>query len=167
MCQLQSNHRCQNLVVFSIPYSLTTTEGELAKLRQQLRRNHRREEAEELAITSRPQTLQAYLEACHSFSLAIQVVTDRSLTTQGHTINPTGRVFPRRIILWDDFATAQDEVWAHFLDQQFSSQPLFPSQHRLDYVMSLVASKQRNRALELRTRYCRKSGAETRRGGVR
>ncbi|WQF90407.1 Putative protein kinase [Colletotrichum destructivum] len=136
-------------------------EGELAKLRQQLREEqqrreeaerrreeeqhrreeaeHQREEAEELAKTSRPKTLQAYLEACHSLSLAIQVVTDRSLTTQGDTTNPTGRIYPRRIIPWDDFATAQEEVWAHFLDQQFSSQPLFPSQHQLDYVMSLVS----------------------------
>ncbi|WQF90494.1 hypothetical protein CDEST_15508 [Colletotrichum destructivum] len=82
-------------------------EGELAKLRQELREEqHRREEAEELL---RPQTFSAYLETCHSLSLAIQVATDRSLTTPGdttNTTNPTNQIFPRRIILWDNFATA-------------------------------------------------------------
>jgi hypothetical protein len=60
----------------------------------------RREEAERIA---RPQTLMPYLEACHSLSLAIDIVTDRSLTTQGDPTNPVGRVYPQRIIPWDDF----------------------------------------------------------------
>ncbi|CAI0649780.1 unnamed protein product [Colletotrichum noveboracense] len=89
---------------------------------------------------SQPQTLQAYLEACHSLSLAIQIITDRSLTTQGDTTNPTGRIFPRRIIPWDDFATAQEGIWAQLPPgASFSSQPLFPSQHQLDYVMTLLS----------------------------
>ncbi|KAF9872599.1 hypothetical protein CkaCkLH20_09778 [Colletotrichum karsti] len=96
-------------------------------------------EAEELTKASQPQTLQAYLEACHSLSLAIQIVTDRSLTTQGDTTNPTGRIFPQRIIPWDDFPTAQEGIWAQLPPGgSFSSQPLFPSQHQLDYVMSLI-----------------------------
>ncbi|KAE9565880.1 hypothetical protein CGMCC3_g17941 [Colletotrichum fructicola] len=123
-------------------------EAELAKLRRQLREadrrlgeeQRRREEAEELAKASQPQTIQAYLAACHSLSLAIQAVTDRSLTTQGDTTNPTGRIFPQRIIPWDDFATAQEGIWAQLSPGgSFSSQPLFPSQHQLDYVMSLVS----------------------------
>ncbi|KAF6821137.1 hypothetical protein CPLU01_12564 [Colletotrichum plurivorum] len=123
-------------------------EAEVARLRQEiLEERHRREEAErrrdeaeELTKTSQPQTLQTYLEACHSLSLSIQVVTDRSLTTQGDTTNPTGRIFPQRIIPWDDFITAQEEIWAQLSPGgSFSSQPLFPSQHQLDYVMSLVS----------------------------
>ncbi|KAK3938277.1 hypothetical protein QBC46DRAFT_365611 [Diplogelasinospora grovesii] len=44
------------------------------------------------------------------------------------TTKPTGRLFPRRIIRWDDFLT----------DQVFCSQPAFPSQHQLEYVKSLL-----------------------------
>jgi hypothetical protein len=42
--------------------------------------------------------LEPYLEACHALNLAIKVVTDRSLTTQGDTTNPAGRVYLRRIL---------------------------------------------------------------------
>ncbi|KAH0421175.1 hypothetical protein CcaCcLH18_13593 [Colletotrichum camelliae] len=56
------------------------------------------------------------------------------------TTNPTGRIFPRRIIPWDDFATAQEGIWAQLPPgAPFSSQPLFPSQHQLDYVMTLLS----------------------------
>ncbi|RYP01932.1 hypothetical protein DL764_006027 [Monosporascus ibericus] len=99
----------------------------------------RREQAEELAKASQPQTLQQYLEAGHSLSLAIRVVTDRSLTTQGDTTNPTGRIYPQRIIPWDGFAAKQEGVW-HRLSTgpSFSSQPIFPSSNQLEYVTSLI-----------------------------
>ncbi|KXJ84855.1 hypothetical protein Micbo1qcDRAFT_169896, partial [Microdochium bolleyi] len=99
----------------------------------------RREVAEELATASQLQALPQYLEACHSLDLAIQVVTDRSLTTQGDTTNPTGRLFPRRIIPWDDFSTKQEEVWDDLsIGSLFSSVLAFPSQHQLEYVRSLL-----------------------------
>jgi hypothetical protein len=64
---------------------------EIERLRKQLREERRlreeeqrrREEAEERAGASQPLTLHQYLETCHSLSLAIEVVTDSSLTTQG------------------------------------------------------------------------------------
>ncbi|EPE03243.1 serine threonine protein kinase [Ophiostoma piceae UAMH 11346] len=99
----------------------------------------RREEAEDRADASRPLTLQQYLEACHSLSLAIEVITDRSLTTQGDTTNPTGRIYPRRIIPWTTFAKEQENVWDQLsFSPSFSSQATFPSQHQLDYVRSLL-----------------------------
>ncbi|KAI1839791.1 hypothetical protein JX266_013997 [Neoarthrinium moseri] len=100
----------------------------------------RREEAEELAKETRPQALEQYLEACHSLSLAIQVVTDRSLTTQGDTTNPTGRIYPRRIIPWDDFAAGQEAIWERLTGGSFSSQPVFPTSNQLAYVRSLIHS---------------------------
>jgi hypothetical protein len=107
--------------------------------RRALQEQHRREEAEELAKASQPQTLQQYLKACHSLSLAIQVVTDRSLTTHGDPTNPTGRIFPRRIIPWDDFATKQQEIWDQLsIGHSFCSQPVFPSPNQLEYVTSLI-----------------------------
>ena len=80
----------------------------------------RREEAEELAKSSLPLTLQQYLEACHSLDVSVDVVTDRSLTTQGDTTNPTGRIFPRRIIPWVDFPQRQQEIWKGYLIPGFS-----------------------------------------------
>ncbi|RYO84972.1 hypothetical protein DL764_009246 [Monosporascus ibericus] len=99
----------------------------------------RREEAEKAAKSSQPQALQQYLEACHSLSRTIQVVTDRSLTTQGDTTNPTGRIFPRRITPWHDFPAEQEAVWDLLsAGQSFPSGPIFPSPNQLEYVMSLI-----------------------------
>ncbi|KAI8954159.1 hypothetical protein F4801DRAFT_534524 [Xylaria longipes] len=114
----------------------------IAEEEQSLRKEEqrRREDAEKLAEGSRPQALRQYLEACHSLSLAIQVVTDRSLTTQGDTTNPTGRIYPRRIIPWHDFPTRQESIWDRLLtDQPFCSDAIFPSSHQLDYVASLIS----------------------------
>ncbi|KAB5560312.1 hypothetical protein GE09DRAFT_1173007 [Coniochaeta sp. 2T2.1] len=81
----------------------------------------RREEAEALAEASQPQALQPYLGLCHSLNLSIQVLTDRSSTTQGDTTTPT------------------EEIWNHVSKSQlFCSQPAFPSQHQLEYVKSLL-----------------------------
>ncbi|KAI1407697.1 hypothetical protein F5Y13DRAFT_123197 [Hypoxylon sp. FL1857] len=98
----------------------------------------RREEAEDIARASLPQTLEPYLEACHTLSLAVDVVTDRSLTTQGDTTNPVGRIYPQRIIPWDDFPSRQEEIWNQLFEQSFTTQYVFPSQHQLDYVRSLI-----------------------------
>ncbi len=57
---------------------------------------------------SQPQTLQQYLEARHSLDLDIQVVTQPYLTTQGDTVDPTGRIFPPRIVPWGDFTARQE-----------------------------------------------------------
>ena len=121
------------------PFTKTTSE-EIEELRRLLREEQRRrEEAEQLAKQSQPQSLQQYLEACHSLNLAIQVVTDPSLTTQGDTTNPTGRIFPQRIIPWDDFVEKQEEVWEKLsIGQLFSTAAAFPSQHQLEYVKSVL-----------------------------
>ncbi|KAH7115499.1 hypothetical protein B0J13DRAFT_533387 [Dactylonectria estremocensis] len=99
----------------------------------------RREAAEERAGASQPLTLHQYLETCHSLSLTFEVVTDRSLATQGDTTNPTGRIYPRRIIPWTTFAREQEQVWNQLsFSPPFSSQATFPSRHQLDYVRSLL-----------------------------
>ncbi|KAH8744555.1 hypothetical protein F5883DRAFT_634226 [Diaporthe sp. PMI_573] len=106
--------------------------------RQREDEQRRREEAEEAAKTSRPLTLEPYLESCHSLSRAIEVVTDRSLTTQGETTNPVGRVYPRRIIPWEDFPKRQEQIWDRLSEPSFTTQEAFPSQHQLEYVRSLI-----------------------------
>lgn len=113
-------------------------EQRLREEAQRLREEEQRlrEEAEEVAKT---QTLDRYLELCHSLSLAIDVITDRSLTTQGDTTNPVGRIYPRRIIPWDDFPAGQEEIWNLLSEPSFTSQPAFPSQHQVDYVRSLIS----------------------------
>ncbi|OAA58594.1 Protein kinase-like domain protein [Niveomyces insectorum RCEF 264] len=106
-------------------------EEEVARLRQAL------EQAEAAASASRPQTLDAFLETCHSLSLAIDVVTDKSLTTKGETTNPVGRVYPRRIVPWSDFPARQERIWHLLADSSFASDAVFPSRHQMDYVRSL------------------------------
>ncbi|KAM6513630.1 hypothetical protein FALCPG4_016013 [Fusarium falciforme] len=111
----------------------------LEEQHQREEEQRRREEAEERADASRPLTLQQYLETCHSLSLDIEIITDRSLTTQGDTTNPTGRIYPRRIIPWATFAREQEHVWDELsFSPSFSSQAAFPSRHQLDYVRSLL-----------------------------
>ncbi|KAK4654407.1 hypothetical protein QC762_0065280 [Podospora pseudocomata] len=98
----------------------------------------RREKAEEVARKSQLQALEGYLETCHSLSLAIQVVTDRSLTTQGDTTNPIGRLYPQRIAEWHDFPARQEEIWEQLSIPSFADNPVFPSQHQMAYVESLI-----------------------------
>ncbi|KAK0630868.1 hypothetical protein B0T17DRAFT_607648 [Bombardia bombarda] len=106
---------------------------------KRLRENAERLQEKTEQIT-RPQTLMPYLEACHSLSLAIQVVTRRSMTTQGNPTNPVGRLYPRRIIPWDDFPARQEEIWEQLSEPSFTSQHQFPSQTQMDYVRSLIGS---------------------------
>ncbi|KAK0616010.1 hypothetical protein B0T17DRAFT_496688 [Bombardia bombarda] len=113
-------------------------DDETARLRQAIAESKRlREKAEQI---TRPQTLMPYLKACHSLSLAIQVVTRRSMTTQGNPTNPVGRLYPRRIIPWDDFPARQEEIWEQLSEPSFTSQHQFPSQTQMDYVRSLIGS---------------------------
>ncbi|GKU14031.1 unnamed protein product, partial [Fusarium langsethiae] len=113
---------------------------ELERLRKQLEEEQRRREAaEKRASASQPLSLNSYLETCHTLRLAIDIVTDRSLTTQGDTTNPTGRFYPRRIVPWDAFPTEQEKVWADLaFSPSFAAQSSFPSRHQLEYVESLL-----------------------------
>lgn len=119
-----------------------TTRLEIVRLRELLAQSEhareeadrRREEAEQVAAKSRPLSLRPYLEECHSVSLALQVVRDRSLTTQGETTDPTGRIFPKRIIPWDGFKSIQEDTWNQLSDDEWSSYETFPSSHQLSYV---------------------------------
>lgn len=107
------------------------------RLREEEQR--RREEAAECAIASQPLALHQYLEICHSLSLAMEIVTDRSLTTQGDTTNPTRQIYPRRIIPWAEFPREQEKIWEKISrSPNFSSTANFPSRHQLDYVRSLL-----------------------------
>ncbi|KAL2177078.1 uncharacterized protein P884DRAFT_259892 [Thermothelomyces heterothallicus CBS 202.75] len=109
---------------------------ELQRRREEEQR--RREEAEEAAKASQPLQLPDYIEACHKLSLNIKVVTDPALTTQGDTTDPVGRVYPRRILRWDDFPAKQEEIWDKLFDSSFASRRVFPSKHQLDYVQSVI-----------------------------
>ncbi|KAI1145883.1 hypothetical protein F4825DRAFT_442461 [Nemania diffusa] len=118
----------------------SSTQEELDSLRALLKEEQRRrEEAEIRAEGSRLQSLQQYLDRCHSLlSLSIHVETDPLSTTQGDTTNPTGRVFPRRIVPWHDFSARQEHIWGMLADQPFCDHAIFPSPHQLDYVASLI-----------------------------
>ncbi|KFY19664.1 hypothetical protein V493_07870, partial [Pseudogymnoascus sp. VKM F-4281 (FW-2241)] len=94
----------------------------------------RRREAAE--AESQPKNLIEYLETCHRFSLALKVITDKSLSTKGDATVPTGRPFPRRIVPWEDFPAQQEKIWGKLsISPGFNSQRVFPSEHQLDYVL--------------------------------
>ncbi|KAJ4313475.1 hypothetical protein N0V84_009400 [Fusarium piperis] len=97
-----------------------------------------REEAEKI---TRSLTLQPFLETCHSLSLGIKIITDVTLTTQGDTTNPTGRVYPKQIIPWTTFAEEQEKVWDKLASSSsFPSRPVFTTPHNLDYVKHWLPS---------------------------
>ncbi|KAH7418838.1 hypothetical protein BKA64DRAFT_565249 [Cadophora sp. MPI-SDFR-AT-0126] len=76
---------------------------------------------------------------CHGFSVALEVITDATLTTQGDTTRPSGRLFPQRIVPWDDFPTQQEGVWQKLsTNTDFHSQRVYPSAHQLDYVQKYL-----------------------------
>ncbi|KAL6406443.1 Ankyrin repeat, PH and SEC7 domain containing protein secG [Ilyonectria robusta] len=111
--------------------------GEEQRRREEEQRQ--REEAEQRASASQLLTIHQYLETCHSLHLAVKAVTDRSLTTQGDTTNPTGRIYPQRVIPWETFASEQEKVWEELSSSRsFFTDSVFPSQHQLEYVKSLL-----------------------------
>ncbi|OBT55411.1 hypothetical protein VE04_03612 [Pseudogymnoascus sp. 24MN13] len=59
----------------------------LSKPKNEQDKEQRRREAAEAG--SQLKNLIEYLEACHTFSLALKVITDKSLSTQGYTYRPT------------------------------------------------------------------------------
>ncbi|KFY32084.1 hypothetical protein V493_00527, partial [Pseudogymnoascus sp. VKM F-4281 (FW-2241)] len=100
-------------------------------LREEEQRRREAAEAE-----SQPKNLIEYLETCHSFSLALKVITDKSLSTRGDTTVPTGRPYPQRIVPWGDFPAQQEKIWEKLsISPDFNSQRVFPSEHQLDYVL--------------------------------
>lgn len=95
----------------------------------------RREAAEADAQQAQPKALIEYLDACHSFSLALEVVTDATSTTQGDTTKPAGRPYPQRILPWDEFPRLQEKIWERLSGSaRFNSQRVYPSAHQLEYV---------------------------------
>ncbi|KFY26001.1 hypothetical protein V491_01494 [Pseudogymnoascus sp. VKM F-3775] len=88
---------------------------------------------------SQPKNLIEYLEACHGFSLALEVITDQSLSTKGDATVPAGRPFPQRIVPWDDFPAQQEKIWEKLsVSTDFNLQRVFPSAHQLDYVRTYL-----------------------------
>ncbi|PWI65461.1 hypothetical protein PCL_07062 [Purpureocillium lilacinum] len=106
--------------------------------RQREEANRQRENAEAAASAARPQTVPDYLAACHQLSLGIDIVTDKSLTTQGEPTKPAGRKFPQQIIPWDNFAATQEETWNQLAaDNAFFTDTIYPSANQVDYIASL------------------------------
>ncbi|KAL5351074.1 hypothetical protein ACLOAV_004649 [Pseudogymnoascus australis] len=109
-------------------------EQRLREKEQRLREEEqRRREAAE--AESQLKNLIEYLESCHSLSLALKVITDKSLSTRGDTTVPAGRPYPQRIVPWGDFPAQQEKIWEKLsTSPDFNSQRVFPSAHQLDYV---------------------------------
>ncbi|KAL7789024.1 hypothetical protein V8C37DRAFT_386986 [Trichoderma ceciliae] len=125
-------------------------------------RDQRIQELEETTRNSQPKTLQQYLEACHSIDLSMRVVTSPSYTTKGDTTNPAGRIFPRRIVPWDDFAARQEEIWNDLsAGHLFHSRRDFPSQTQLDFLISHIGPISSEEGLRIFERFAVEAVVET------
>ncbi|KAI9746369.1 MAG: hypothetical protein M1818_000081 [Claussenomyces sp. TS43310] len=115
-------------------------EGRAAVEQQRREEEQRRREAAEAdSQQSQLKNFIEYLEACHSFSNTLEVVTDATLTTQGDTTKPAGRPFPQRILPWTNFAALQERVWEKLSTSElFTSQRVYPSTHQLQYVQKYL-----------------------------
>lgn len=92
---------------------------------------HRREQIE---ATAQGSSLREFLEQCHDLHTSIEVVTGKSLTTQGDVSNPDNRLYPKRILSWQDFDASQAAVWARVEENsEFASRRWFPSRDNFSY----------------------------------
>ncbi|KFY03838.1 hypothetical protein V490_00080, partial [Pseudogymnoascus sp. VKM F-3557] len=123
-----------------LPNNIAKMEQQLAELQrkyaeEQQKTKQAEARADAAEAESQPKNLIEYLETCHSFSLALKVITDKSLSTRGDTTVPTGRPYPQRIVPWGDFPAQQEKIWEKLsISPDFNSQRVFPSAHQLDYV---------------------------------
>ncbi|KAK3942660.1 hypothetical protein QBC46DRAFT_425807 [Diplogelasinospora grovesii] len=111
-----------------------TAESEARRLEVERRHEENLEKIrkkEEFMRLARPRTLESYLEACHSLHLAVEVAADTPWSGWAPW-DPTSRVYPRRIIPWDDFPAKQEEIWNLLSDPSFTSQHQFPSPEMLE-----------------------------------
>ncbi|KAI1916106.1 hypothetical protein LOZ65_005339 [Ophidiomyces ophidiicola] len=127
-------------------------EAQLELLRKQLREEQqRREDAEAQVLEERrrrenaealtkPNDLSTFLLKCHDLSLAIDIVTDPTLTTKGDTSKATRRYYPSRIVPWSGFLAEQARTWSRFYKHpSFLSRLQFPSSHQLDYILKTIS----------------------------
>lgn len=119
---------------------LAESEGRAVEEKRRREEEERRREIAELdALQSRPKNLIDFLRSCHDFSINLQVVTDKTLTTQGDTTRPFGRLFPQRIVPWHEFAREQEKYWGKIAaSAHFQNQRVYPSKHQLDYVQKYI-----------------------------
>ncbi|GKZ33301.1 hypothetical protein AbraIFM66950_003144 [Aspergillus brasiliensis] len=82
-----------------------------------------------------PSNLFAFLEECHKLSLAICFQTNMSKTYHG-SIDPFGRLRPKRIIPWEAFPAFQQAIWKTIDDEdpEFFTQRAFASKDQLKLI---------------------------------
>ncbi|KAL8383701.1 hypothetical protein RB595_010754 [Gaeumannomyces hyphopodioides] len=127
--------------------AIAQAQRQTEEIKRQIEEEKRRRE--EVVRVTQPQTLGGYLETSHSLSLAIQVVTDRPLTTQSDTTNSVGRIYPQQIAKWHDFPARQEEIWEQLSDPSFADNPVFPSELQMDYVKSSISPISSERSLRI------------------
>ena len=96
-----------------------------------------RQRREQVEATAQSSILSEFLEQCHDLHTSIEVVTDKSLTTQGDVTNPDNRLYPKRILPWHDFDASQAAVWARVSeDSEVATRRCFPSKDNFFYERS-------------------------------
>jgi hypothetical protein len=110
------------------------------KAQQELEEERRkREDADRIAASARPQKASDFLEGCHNLYRQIRPVVDNSSATTGTTTDPVRRLFPQRITPWTDFQQLQRDEWYRLEGQGgFWNNEQYPSSAVLDYVRSRI-----------------------------
>lgn len=100
---------------------------------QRLREEEQRRR-EQVEATAQASNLPEFLEQCHDLHTSIKVVTDKSLTTQGDVTKPDNRLYPKRILPWQDFDSSQAAVWVRIgEDSELAPRRWFPSRDNFSY----------------------------------
>ena len=99
----------------------------------------RREEAERVSASAVNQNLTDFLEGCHALSTLIKAVTEASSATGGNTTTPAHRLYPERMLLWDDFPMRQRDIWDQMAPRHsFWNLRVFPPSNVLAYVRTVI-----------------------------
>ncbi|KAF4980715.1 hypothetical protein FZEAL_3330 [Fusarium zealandicum] len=98
-------------------------------------RDEAEKERDEARKRTQPLKLKPYLGEFHAIDSRVPYIHERTLTTQGITSDPTGRIYPERIIPWKTFPEEQGKIWATLMSSpSFSDKAMFPSLTELGYV---------------------------------
>ncbi|RDH36931.1 hypothetical protein BDQ94DRAFT_183878 [Aspergillus welwitschiae] len=108
---------------------------QVEEARQEAKLGVKRAKLRHQQLQVEPSSLSVYLEECHKRSLAISFQTNMSKTYHG-SIDPFGRLRPKRIIPWGAFPTFQQAMWKAIDDEdpEFSTHRAFASKNQLEFI---------------------------------
>lgn len=115
---------------------LQETKRQLTEERRRREEEQRRREEAEMQLSQTD--VWSYISSTHKLWKRLPIVMDSTLTTQGDTTRPGGRVYPQRIVPWDEFPDQQQASWKILSKQGFIGKRAYPSAHQLEYILKYI-----------------------------